>query len=248
MSEFAGRHVLVTGTSSGIGWYTAQSFAKAGAKVVGHYNRNQAGAEKLLDDGVLAVVQSDLSLKGGVSHLVAAVAKHLEGRVDILVNNAGGLVKRMRIAEMDEELWDQVMDVNLKSVFMVTRAFLPGMLERKSGAIVNVASIAGRHGGGPGAVAYATSKGALITFTKGVAKENGPSGVRINAVNPGVIETPFHEQFSTPQMMEAFVKTIPMSRVGYPQEVADAILFLASPRASYINGESIEINGAQLVD
>ena len=248
MSEFTGRNVLVTGASSGIGWHTARQFAEAGAKVVAQYNRNRDGAAKLLGRGVIDVVQADLSVSGGVAPLEAAVAKHFGGRLDVLVNNAGSLVERKRIAEMDEALWDRVMNVNLKSVFMVTRAFLPGMLERKSGAIVNVASIAGRVGGGPGAVAYATSKGALITFTKGLAKENATSGVRVNAVNPGVIDTPFHEQFSTAAMIDGFKAAIPMGRLGKSEEVADVILFLASPRSSYLTGETIEINGGQLVD
>jgi 3-oxoacyl-[acyl-carrier protein] reductase len=248
MSEFTGKNVLVTGTSSGIGWHTAKQFAEAGAKVVGHYNHNRDGAETLLGHGVVAVVQADLSSHSGIPPLEAAVAEHFGGRVDVLVNNAGSLVERKRIAEMDEALWDRVMNVNLKSVFLVTRAFLPGMLERKSGAIVNVASIAGRHGGGPGAVAYATTKGALITLTKGLSKECATSGVRVNAVNPGVIATPFHDQFSTPAMLEAFKGMIPMARLGKPEEIADVILFLASPRSSYLTGESIEINGGQLVD
>src|SRR6266404_2238180 len=123
--------VLVTGASSGIGWHTARQFAKDGAKVVAHYNRNKAGGESLLKEGVLGVVQADLSAKAGVAALEAAVKTHLGGRVDVLVNNAGGLVERCRIAEMSEDLWDTVMNVNLKSVFLVTRAFLPGMLERK---------------------------------------------------------------------------------------------------------------------
>ncbi len=248
MSEFAGKNVLVTGASSGIGWHTARQFADAGAKVVAHYNRNRQGAETLLGHGVVAVVQADLAVKGGVAPLEAAVAKHFGGRVDVLVNNAGSLVERKRIAEMDEALWDRVMDVNLKSVFLVTRAFLPGMLERKSGAVVNVASIAGRHGGGPGSVAYATTKGALITLTKGLSKECAASGVRVNAVNPGVIDTPFHEQFTPPALLETFRNSIPLGRLGKPEEIADVILFLASPRSSFLTGESIEINGGQLVD
>src|ERR1035438_1258208 len=228
MSEFTGRNVLVTGASSGIGWHTARQFAEAGAKVVAQYNRNRDGAAKLLGRGVIDVVQADLSVSGGVAPLEAAVAKHFGGHVAVLVNNAGSLVERKRIAEMDEALWDRVMDVNLKSVFLVTRAFVPAMLERKSGTIVNVASIAGRNGGGPGAVPYATTKGALITFTKGLSKECAPSGVRVNAVNPGVIDTPFHEQFSTAAMLEGFRNAIPMARLGKPEEIADVILFLAS--------------------
>src|SRR5258708_1259343 len=121
-------NVLVTGASSGIGWHTAQRFAKQGDNVVAHYNRNKAGGESLLQEGVKAVVQADLSTAAGVDPLEAAVKEHLNGRLDVLVNNAGGLVKRTRIAEMDEALWDLVMDTNLKSVFLVTRRFLPGML------------------------------------------------------------------------------------------------------------------------
>src|ERR1022692_162102 len=171
MGEFKAKKVLVTGASSGIGWHTARQFAAQGANVIAQYNHNEAGGKSLLKHGVVAVVQAALSSSAGVAPLVAAVGDHFAGRVDVLVNNAGGLVERKRIAEMDEALWDRVMNVNLKSVFLVTRAFLPAMLERKDGVIVNVASIAGRHGGGPGAVAYATSKGALITFTKGLSKE-----------------------------------------------------------------------------
>jgi len=248
MGEFKAKKVLVTGASSGIGWHTARQFAAQGANVIAQYNHNEAGGKSLLKHGVVAVVQADLSSSAGVAPLVAAVGDHFAGRVDVLVNNAGGLVERKRIAEMDEALWDRVMNVNLKSVFLVTRAFLPAMLERKDGVIVNVASIAGRHGGGPGAVAYATSKGALITFTKGLSKECAASGVRVNAVAPGVIDTPFHEQFSTPAMMEGFVKSIPLGRIGRPEEVADAILYLASPRSSFLIGETIEVNGGQLVD
>lgn len=242
MAEFSGKNVLVTGASSGIGWHTAKKFAEAGGSVLAHYHSNAEGAGKLS----VPTVQADLGVT--VDPLREAVTRHFKGRVDILVNNAGSLLERRKILEMDEGLWDRVQDLNLKSTFLCCRAFVPGMVERGQGAVVNVSSIAGRNGGGPGATAYATAKGGMITFTKGFAKEVAASGVRVNAVAPGVIQTPFHERFSTPAVMEAFVKSIPLGRVGSSEEVADVILFLASPRAAYLIGETIEVNGGMLVD
>jgi 3-oxoacyl-[acyl-carrier protein] reductase len=139
------------------------------------------------------------------------------------------------------------MNLNLKSALLFSQLAAPSMIERKSGAIINLVSIAGRNGGGPGATAYATAKGALITMTKGMAKELAPFGVRVNAVSPGVIDTPFHEVFSTPEMIKNFVAGIPMGRVGTSMECATAIAFLASDAASYIAGETLEVNGGQLM-
>jgi 3-oxoacyl-[acyl-carrier protein] reductase len=139
------------------------------------------------------------------------------------------------------------MNLNLKSVMVCSQAAVPGMIERKSGAIVNVVSIAGRNGGGPGAGTYSTAKGGLITFTKALAREMAPFGVRVNAVSPGVIATPFHEVFSTPEMIQNFVKTIPLGRVGSSEECARVIAFLVSDAASYVVGETIEVNGGQLM-
>ena len=139
------------------------------------------------------------------------------------------------------------MNLNLKSVAFVSRAAMPGMIARKKGAIVNIVSIAGRNGGGPGAGPYSSSKGGLITFTKSLAKELAPHGIRVNAVSPGVIDTPFHEQFSTPEMIADFVKGIPLGRVGTSMECATVIAFLASDAAAYVVGETVEVNGGQLM-
>jgi 3-oxoacyl-[acyl-carrier protein] reductase len=163
------------------------------------------------------------------------------------VNNAGSLVERQRLAQITEERWDEIMNLNLKSAMLFSQIVAAGMVERKRGAIINLVSIAGRNGGGPGATAYATAKGALITMTKGMARELAPLGVRVNAVSPGVIDTPFHEVFSTPEMIKNFVAGIPMGRVGTSMECATAIAFLASDAASYIAGETIEVNGGQLM-
>jgi 3-oxoacyl-[acyl-carrier protein] reductase len=163
------------------------------------------------------------------------------------VNNAGSLVKRILIRDIPEESWDEIMDLNLKSAVICSQAVAPSMIERRSGAIVNVVSIAGRNGGGPGAGAYSSAKGGLITFTKSLAKELAPYGIRVNAVSPGVIDTPFHEVFSTPEIIQNVVKTIPLGRVGRPEECARVIAFLASDAAGYVVGETIEVNGGQLM-
>src|SRR5207253_2622081 len=169
------------------------------------------------------------------------------GPVNILVNNAGSLVERLKILELAEERWDEVIALNLKSAFLCCRAVAGSMMERRAGAIINVSSIAGRNGGALGSIHYSAAKGGLITFTKGLAKELAPYGVRVNAVSPGVIETPFHEQFSTPEAMRAYANGIPLGRVGKAEEVAQVITFLASEAASYLAGETIEINGGMLM-
>jgi 3-oxoacyl-[acyl-carrier protein] reductase len=169
------------------------------------------------------------------------------GPIDILVNNAGSLVKRVPILDVTDEAYDEVMNLNLKSAIVCSKIVAPGMVSRKRGTIVNIVSIAGRNGGGPGAGLYSSAKAALISFTKSLAKELAPHGVRVNAVSPGVIDTPFHEVFSTPEMLANFVKGIPLGRVGTSMECAKVIAFLASEAATYVVGETVEVNGGQLM-
>ena len=169
------------------------------------------------------------------------------GPIDILVNNAGSLVARYGILEVTEERVNEIVSLNFTSAVLTSQAVAASMIERRRGAIVNVVSIAGHNGGGPGAGVYAASKAALTAFTKSLAKELAPSGIRVNAVSPGVIDTPFHEVFSTPEMIQNFVKMIPLGRVGTAAECATVIAFLASDAASYVVGETIEINGGQLM-
>ena len=157
--------------------------------------------------------QTEMLQSAEISRLVELTTAQL-GPIDILVNNAGSLVERVAFDKMTEALWDEVMDLNLKSAMLAAQAVAPAMIARKRGSIVNIVSIAGRNGGGPGAGAYATAKGGLITLTKALAKEYAPHGIRVNAVSPGVIDTPFHEVFSTPEMIANFVKGIPLGRVG----------------------------------
>lgn len=249
--DLAGQVALITGASSGIGAATAEVFADLGARVAIGYHSNEMGAgqvrAKIAQAGGQAIaLKADMKNAGEIRSLADRVTGQL-GPIDILVNNAGSLVARMKILEINEQSWDEIQDLNLKSAVLCSKAVAAGMMERKRGVIINVSSIAARNGGGPGAGAYSTAKGGLITFTKSLAKELAPHGVRVNAVSPGVIDTPFHERFSTPEMMRNFVSAIPLGRVGRAEECATVIAFLASSAASYVVGETIEVNGGQLM-
>ena len=192
-------------------------------------------------------MQADVTKAADVRALVERTVTEF-GPVDILVNNAGSLVERLRLLELTEARWDDVINLNLKSAFLCAQAVAASMMERKTGAIINVTSIAGRNGGALGSIHYSTAKGGMITFTKGLAKELAPHGIRVNAVSPGVIATPFHEQFSTPEAMKNYAAAIPLGRVGQPVEVAQTIAYLASDAASFLCGETIEINGGMLME
>ncbi|GAA4726213.1 SDR family NAD(P)-dependent oxidoreductase [Brevibacillus fulvus] len=252
MYSFAGKVAWITGSSSGIGRAIALAFAEHGADVIVHGHSNIAGAKQVMEEvqrqGRRALlVQGDVANAGDV-HRMTAEIEHSFGRLDILVNNAGTLLKRCKIEEMDEQLWDQVMNVNLKSAFLVTKAALPLMKRQKQGQIINVTSIAARNGGGFGAVAYATAKAGLSTLTRGLAKELKEYNIRVNGIGPGVIATAFHDRFTPEPMRQNNLQSIPLGREGQPEETAGAVLFLASDYASYITGEIIEINGGQLMD
>lgn len=249
--DLTGSVALVTGASSGIGAATAVTLADLGAAVAVGYYRNRNGAEEICAritkaGGRAIALAADVRRASDVRTLVSEAAAQL-GPIDILVNNAGSLVGRRGIREITEEHLDEILALNLKSAVMASQAVAGAMIERRHGAIINLVSIAGHSGGGPGAGAYAASKAALTAYTKSLAKELAPLGVRVNAVSPGVIDTPFHEVFSTPEMLRNFVGAIPMGRVGTAEECATVIAFLASRAAAYVTGETIEVNGGQLM-
>jgi 3-oxoacyl-[acyl-carrier protein] reductase len=247
-SEFAGKTALITGASRGIGAATGIALARKGvSRLLLQFNSYQLGAEQTADEirsagSTADLVQADLSTVSGIHGFVDRLASSKDG-VDILINNAGHLVERARLLDSTEEIWDTVMNLNAKSLWFITKAVVPKMIDRGEGVIVNVSSIAARHGGGPGATIYAAAKAAVSTITKGWAKEFASKGIRVNAVSPGTVDNYFHEKHSTPEMMKAMTASTAVGRLGTNEEVADTIVFLCSNASRYIHGQTIEING-----
>jgi 3-oxoacyl-[acyl-carrier protein] reductase len=249
---FEGQVALITGASSGIGRATAEALARSGASVVVNYLKNEKGAQEAAEavrklGREALTIRADVTRNAEVKSMIGEALKKW-GRIGILVNNAGDLLARRNLGDMTEEYWDQVMALNLKSAFLCVQAVWRDMAARRSGCIINVSSIAGRNGGGPGAAAYAAAKGGLLTYTKGLAKELAPHGIRVNGVAPGVIATPYHERYSPPDLFKTYLSGIPLGRAGTSEEVADVIVFLASPAARYITGETVEVNGGMWMD
>ncbi|MDX2149411.1 MAG: SDR family oxidoreductase [Bryobacteraceae bacterium] len=249
MADFSGMTALVTGASNGIGAETAVRLGAGGANVLVHYNSAAAEAEQVLDriraaGGCGMTVQADLTTMSGTHGLIEQVRAQ---PVDILVNNAGSLIRRTGTLEMTEEIWDKTMMLNLTSAFFLTQALLPGMLDRGRGFIVNVSSVAARTGGGVGAGAYAAAKAAISALTKNLTKEFAAKGIRVNCVSPGTIDTNYHRQFSNEQMLNAVRAATPLGRLGTSDEIADLIVYLCTPGASYMQGQVIEINGGFLM-
>ena len=238
-----GKTALVTGGARDIGAAVVDELVKAGAKVViNYYGSEQAANEAVRRSGGQAIaVKADVTEQSEIDELVARTAEFGGGKFDILVNNAGGLLARKKLDEMDEAFIDAVIAINFKSMLLVTKAALPHMND--GGAIVNLSSLAAHDGGGPGSIVYAASKGAVLTATRGLAKELGPRKIRVNAVSPGMINTTFHNTFTKPEARQATAARTTLGREGESVDVAKAILFLSSDASSYINGESLEING-----
>jgi len=246
--KLAGRVALVTGASSGIGAAIAEALASEGASVTITYFRNESGAHEIAGridptrQRVLAV-QADVRRCLGVERLFAA---HLArfARLDILVNNAGDMVKRVPTAETSEEIWHDAIDLNLSSAFFCCQQAIAPMTAEGRGRIINISSVGARTGGGAGSIPYHAAKAGLMALTKGLAKELAPSGVTVNTIAPGIIETAFHDRHTAPDLRAEWIKTlIPMQRAGLPADIAAAAVFVASDEASYMTGATLDING-----
>lgn len=241
-----GKIAIVTGGARDIGRQASLKLAAAGAKVCINYFGNKEQADETIRmikeaGGEAIVVQGDMTKAADVQSVVDACVAAYGNTVHVLVNVAGGLLGRKTLPDLDEAFWDAVMNVNLKSVYLVTRAVVPHMTE--GGSIVNFSSQAARDGGGGGASAYAAAKGAVLTFTRGMAKELGPQGIRVNCISPGMINTTFHDTFTKPEIRTKVAGLTPLRREGRAEEVGDLVLYLAGDSSSFINGESVEING-----
>jgi 3-oxoacyl-[acyl-carrier protein] reductase len=249
--DLEGKVYLVTGASIGIGAAVARALGQQGAKVAVHYNSSKAEAEAVAADiekaGAKALtVGGDITKSGAAEKLVEATAKHF-GRLDGLINNAGGLVTRKPIAQTDEAFEDAILTLNVNSVIRATRAALP-WLKKQGGTIITTSSQAARNGGGGGSVLYASAKGFVSTFTRGLAKEVVKDKIRVNAVAPGLIWTKFHETGTPADMYKVQEAAIPMGRAGTAEECVGAYLFLASEAlSSYVTGQIIEVNGGNLM-
>jgi len=246
MSKFKGKVAVVTGGSRDIGRAISIKLAKEGAKVVVNYNSSEAGAKETVEEitsfgGEAIAVKADVSKQSDINNLKAKTVEAFGDKVDILVNNAGGLFARKTLQELDETFYNLVMDVNFKSTVFVMQAFVP--LMGKGASIINLSSQAARDGGGGGSSLYASSKGAVTTFSRAMAKELGPKGIRVNAVCPGLIGTKFHDDFTTDEIRTKVASATPLRREGQAAEVADLVAYLASDEASFISGNNIDING-----
>jgi len=238
--------IVVTGGARDIGREVSLKLARSGARIAINYFDNPEDADETLKQvraiGAEAIiVQGDMTKERDVNRLVEEACNAFGGKIDGLVNVAGGLVARKTLEELDVEFWDFLMDVNVKTVFLATRAVVPKMTD--GGSIVNFSSQAARDGGGPGSSVYATTKGAVSTFTRSMAKELGPKKIRVNAVCPGLINTSFHDRFTRDEVRANVAAGTPLRREGGPAEVADLVNYLLSDESSFMTGSNVDING-----
>jgi len=250
-TELAGKGILVTGAGTGIGAALARGLAAEGAKIAVHFNSSEAEAKCVAESiarcgGTAILVRGDLSQPGEAKRVVEEAAAAL-GRLDVLINNAGSLIKRVPFMEIDRDLYDKVMAVNVSPVIEASQAAVPYLEAHGDGAIINVGSIAGNDGGGPGSGHYAAAKAYVHNLTRHMARDLASRGIRVNAIAPGVIATPFHNQ--TPaERMEAMRKAVYLGRIGTPHDCVGPVVFLASPALSgYVTGQILHVNGGSLM-
>jgi 3-oxoacyl-[acyl-carrier protein] reductase len=248
ISDLKGKVALITGASTGIGAAAAHAMASHGVKVVVHYNASVSEAERVAGDikaagGEAALVRGDVMQSASVKQIVAGALAAF-GRIDILINNAGGIVQRMPIEAYSDAYLDDVIALNVKQVAWFIREIVPVMRKQGGGNIINVSSIAAKIGGGGNSVIYAGAKGFISTATRGWARELAGDRIRVNAVSPGVITTPFHAGHTSDEQLRKMQASIPMKRLGAPDDCAGTFVYLASDEMSgYVTGEIIEVNG-----
>jgi 3-oxoacyl-[acyl-carrier protein] reductase len=246
MMKLKDKVAIVTGGSRDIGREVSRKLAREGARVAINYFHEPDMAKETLElvqqeGGEAIVVRGDMTRAEDVKLLLEESRKAFGPQVHVLVNVAGGLVARKLLTEMEESFWNQVISLNLTSVFLACREIVPAMAA--GGSIINFSSQAGRDGGGPGSAAYAAAKGGVTTYTRALAKELGPRGIRVNAVCPGMIATTFHDTFTRPEVRAHVAGVTPLRREGLSGEVADLVAYLASEEAAFITGANIDING-----
>jgi|MGYP001455005147 3-oxoacyl-[acyl-carrier protein] reductase len=250
-SEFRNKKILITGASTGIGAELAKAFAKQGAIVGLHYFSSEDAAKTVASEiqgegGRIELIKADVSDSQAMAGAVREAAEVLGG-LNGLINNAGGMVRRVPYAKVSDKDYDEIMDLNARSIVVASREALP-FLKEQGGFVINTTSIAARNGAGGGAGMYGSSKAFVSNVTRGMAKEWIEFGIRVNAVAPGVITTPFHERYSTKEQLDAMLATVPQGRLGVAEDCVGAYLFLASNHlAGYVIGQTIEVNGGQLM-
>lgn len=248
MSSLESKRALVTAGAQGIGRAVSVGLLRAGCRVAVHYFSTRLEPAELADEAGVPVervtlLQGDLRTAEGARGTVEAAVDFLGG-LDVLVNNAGSLLGRRRLAELDEAFWRDSIDVNLSSMLWVTQAAQPALVASGAASIVNLASLAGRKGGHPGSLAYSAMKGAVLTWTRALATELGPEGVRVNAIAPGLIlGTSFHATHTSDESARATIATIPLGRAGTPEDVARAVLFFAGEYDGFVTGATLDLNG-----
>jgi 3-oxoacyl-[acyl-carrier protein] reductase len=248
MGTLSGKNAYITGTSQGIGAAISEALIEAGCNVCMHYFHSSEEPERLRvlaesRDQRAICLRADLTDEAETIKCVTEGA-HFLGSIDVLVNNAGGLVQRRFLGDVNTEFWQRVFDINLKTMMLVTREALPFLNKIEGSSVINISSLAGRAGGHPGSLVYATSKGAMLTWSRALARELASKGIRVNAIAPGFIEgTAFHDTFTTKESAINTINNIPLGRAGRPEDIARAVVFLASEYDGFITGETLDING-----